>query len=245
MRWLLLSTLLVQSATAQSEADKLEAALTKFGDRNYRVKFGNKESGNMSLRTRIEKEGDRNIVVFEDRFAANLKGQELVLTATEKASLDRLRLISTKRITKDNGKEVQWTVSVEGKKATLQSPDQKQTIEVSERTIGEQAVVRGICAAEQKEGVTFTADVMSGIEDQLQRDHTFRCLGKELLEIGGKKVGAFKWQHKGEWTVPRKVDDEDVAVTTEVDNVYWISPDGYLLRQTSNGGRTEIILDVK
>jgi len=173
-----------------------------------------------------------------------IEGTEMILTVTEKASTDRLRLISAKRTTKEGGKEVDWILSVEGKKASLQSGGRKETIEVTEGTIGEHTVVRLVCAAEQKEGATFTADVLSGMEDQLQSGHSFRCLGKEQVEIGGKKFDAFKWENKGEWKVTRKIDDKEFPTSTRVDNTFWVSPDGYLLRSTG-AGASEFVLDAK
>ena len=229
---------------AQAQEGKYEAALKKFGDRSFLLLVNGEKAGTLTLKTRIEREGGRSVAVFEDRFVMAIKGEESILTVTEKASTDRLRLISAKRTTKEGGKEVDWILSVEGKKASLQSGGRKETIDITEGTIGEQAVVRLVCAADQKEGVTFTADVLSGVEDQLQRGHSFRCLGKEQVEIGGKKFDAFKWENKGEWKTIRKVGDEDVPGSTSVDNTFWVSPDGYLLRYAGAGG-AEMILDAK
>lgn len=240
----LLAAILLVPFQAQSEADKLEAALKKFGDRSYLLLVNGKKVGTLTLKTRIEKEGGRSVAVFEDRFAMTLEGVEMVLAVTEKASTQGLRLISAKRTTKEGGKEVDWTVSVEGTKASLQSGGRKQTLDVTEATIGEQAMVRLVCVAEQKEGVAFAVDVMSGVDDQLQRAHSFRCLGKEQVEIGGKKFDAFKWENKGEWKIVRKVGDEEVPGSTSVNNTFWVSPDGYLLRSTG-AGASEFVLDAK
>ena len=244
MKFLLTAILLVQAAPAQSPADKLEAALKKFGDRNYRILLDGKDAGICSLKTRIEKEGGKSVAVFEDQFAMALEEQKLVMTWTQKASTDRLQLISAKHTTDLSGRKSEWILQVEGKKALIESDGKKETVEIGVGAIGEAGMVRLVCAAEQKEGASFTADVMSGVANQFQPGHSFKCVGKESLDIGGKKLDTFKWENKGEWKSTVTVDGQEVPNSTSVQNTFWVSPDGYLVRSLGNG-RSELILDAK
>lgn len=244
MRILLAAVLLVQAAPAQSETDKMEAALKKIGDRTYRILLQGKEAGTCSLKTRIEKEGERSVAVFEDRYSLALEEHKIAILWTQKASLDRLRLISARHTTDLSGRKTEWVVAMEGKKAFIERGGKKETVEVSDGTIGEAAMIRLVCVAEQKEGAAFTADVISSEEHQFQPGHSFKCLGKESVDIGGKKVEAFKWENKGEWKSTRKVDGQEVPTTTTIENTFWVSPEGHLVRSMGSGG-SELVLDSK
>src|SRR5687767_11598527 len=135
----------LQAAPAQSEADKLEAALKKFGDRTYRIVEEGKETGTMTLKTSIERDGDKMAAVFEDRADMKIGDFQLTMTLNEKASLDGLRLISATRKGKTPDGDVDWRVSVRGGKAAMKVEDREQTIDVTARTVGELAVMRLVC----------------------------------------------------------------------------------------------------
>ena len=238
MRFALATLILLQAAPVQSEADKLEAALKKFGNRTYRILIEGEQVGTCSLKTRIDKEGARPVAVCEDRFSVTMGGEEVTMTTTERASLDRLRLVSSKMIGKVGGKETPVTIAVDGRKATMTFEDRTPIFDITDATVGEQAVIRLVCAAEQKEGAEFKVDVLNMTTGTFQPGHAFKCVAKEQIEIGGKKVDAFKWEQKGEWG-----DGKPPTSKTTVHNVYWVSPDGYLLRNVGRGG--EIVLDAK
>jgi len=236
--------LLIQAAPAQSEADKLEAALKKFGDRSYLILEKGEKIGAVTLRTRVEKEGGRSVAVFEDRITHTMNGREFTLTMTEEASTDRLRLLSSRKTVKGDDKEEHWSISVAEAKALMKVEGREQTIEITDVTIGEEGVMRLVCAAEQKEGSSFKTDVLSMTAERLETGHDFKCLGKEQVEINGRKFDAFKWEQKGEWKFTRKIGDQEVPGTSRVNHTYWVSPDGYLLR-VSYGSRMEVVLDAK
>ena len=243
---LLAASLLLQSASApaQSEADKLEAALKKFGDRSYLILANGEKVGTVTLKTRIEKGENGNLAVFEDRITQVMAGREATLTMTEKASTARLRLHSSKKTVKEGDKEDAWSIKVTGATALMKVEGREQTVEITDATIGEEGVMRLVCAADQKEGSSFKIDVLSMVAERLETDHEFTCLGKEQIEINGKKHDAFKWQQKGEWKFTRKIGDREVPGTSRVNHTYWVSPDGYLLR-VSYGRGMEIVLDAK
>ena len=93
----------------------------------------------------------------------------------------------------------------------------------------EPAMIRLLCAQEQKEGRSFQVDMFDIDMFRVQKDHAFTCSGKETIEIGGKKFDAFKWQEK--WTTK-----EDYHRT----RTYWVSVDGYLLRREGFNGLLEL-----
>jgi len=244
MRWLLLSTLLVQSAPAQSEADKLEAALKKFGDRNYRLKIAGKDWGTMTLKTRIEKECDQRRVLFEDSSVVGEVGEKSFHEIKESASIDRLRLISSRYELANKAHAELLIATVDRSKGKISVNGLESSIEITSSTIGEQAIYRLVCAAEQKVGNSFKVDILSLTAETLQADSSFRCIAKERIEIGGKQLEAFKWENKGSWKITKKVAGREPPLTLSVDNTYWVSPDGYLLRQTGMRG-LEMVLDAK
>lgn len=224
----------------QGQEAKLEEALKKFGDRNYKVLQDGKESGSMTLKTRLEKEGETQVVVMEDRIEMKAGEAEVQVTLTERAFLKGLRLISAKRTGKRPGGDIDWWVSVAGGKATLRLEDRTQTIDLPEGTIGEQAALRLVCAAEQKVGASFKADVFVMIAERVDRGHEFRCVAKETLDIGGARREAYKWEETWEGKITRN----GTTGTSKTANTYWAGADGYPLRAVIGPGM-EVVLDVK
>ncbi len=225
---------------AQSPEDKLEAALKKFGERSYKVLRDGKEAGTMTLKTRIEKEGEAKVVVMEDRVELKAGEDEMHMAFTERASLKGLRLISAKRTGKVPGGTIDWWVSVAEGKASLRVDDRQQTIDITEGTIAELAIMRLICAAEQKVGASFKADVLVMVAERMDRGHEFKCVAKETLDFGGTKREAYKWEETWEGKVTRN----GMTATSKTANTYWASPDGYPLRSIIGPGM-EVVLDVK
>jgi len=234
--------ILLPAAPAQSDADKLEAALKKFGDRKYRILQDGKESGNIIMKTRIEAEGDRKVVVMDDRFFFYRPPEVQGMLRTERADLKGLGLLSA--TVKHSDKDSRFSASVKDRKVILTVEGRDQTIEAPEGIVGESALLRLVCSAEQKKGAAFKVDVLSLTSEGLEPGHAFRCLGTETVEIGGKKVDAFKWESKREWKSVKKVGDEDIVISMSAENLYWVSPDGYLLRSTG-AGASEFVLDAK
>ena len=225
---------------AQSPEEKLEAALKKFGDRNYKVLQNGKESGTMILKTRVEKEGEARVAVMEDRIEIKAGDADMHMAFTERASLKGLRLISAKRTGKVPGADIDWWASVADGKASLRVEDRKQTIDAPDGTIGELAIMRLISAAEQKVGSTFKADVLVMASENLDKGHEFRCVAKETLEIGGAKREAYKWEETWEGKITRN----GMTATSKTANTYWASPDGYPLRSIIGPGM-EVVIDAK
>jgi len=242
MRLILLAALLLQAAPAQSDADKMEAALKKFGERTYSIMMEGKKIGTAVLRTRMEKEKGRTVAIFEDQIT--IGEGEMALKMKETASLDRLRLLGAEGSTKEGDKNEKVSVTVDGKKAKITGRDPEIVVELTDAAVGEHGMLRMLCAAEQKVGASFKLDVLSLTAEELQPGHAFTCVAKEQIEIGGKKVDAFKWANKGEWKKTRKVGDQEVPATTTVDNTFWVSPDGYVLRSMNPEGM-EVVLDAK
>ena len=111
------------------------------------------------------------------------------------------------------------------------------SFDTTETTVSEAAMIRLLCAQEQKEGQSFKVDLFDFHKPQVQKDHAFTCLGKETIEVGGKKFVAFKWQEK--WTTkpsPGDSSQEDM----DWKRTYWISVDGYLLKREGVDGVLEL-----
>ena len=236
MRLVFLAILALQAAPAQSESDKLEAALKKFGDRKYRVTEGGKPTGTMTLKTKLEKDGDGKIAVFEDTVIVDTGTGAVEVLLEEMASLDGLKLIGTSR-TSDN--KIQIAASIRDGDAILTGKDGHLIIRNVRNALGELAVLRLVGMKEQKVGGTFKANVfvLESPSDELV--HDFKCVAKETIEIGGKKVDAFKWEQKWKGKAIRDGADEDAAV----ENAYWVAADGTLLRFKI--GPKEMTLDAK
>lgn len=221
MRFIFAGLLLLQAAPAQSEADKTEAALKKFGDRTYNL-TGGLAPMTVTMKTRIEKVGDRKVAVF---IHGDVGG-----TAIETASLEGLLLLS--EISSDPKGDVRKEISIRDSQATIiQNGKEQETVAVTKSTVGVSALWRLICMKEQKVGASFRVDLLL-YGDRVSKDHEFRCVAKETIEIGGVKHAAFKWDQKGEWTVKMRREVHTFAIN----HSHWVSPDGYLLRWTAYKG---------
>jgi len=241
MNALLAALLLLQAAPAQSEAEKAEAAIKKFGVRKYKMLTQGKEAGTMVLQARVETEGGAKVVVLHLKGDSTIEGKVDGGTIDEKTTLEGLRLLSVRTRTADG--KVDEGISIKDGQATVTPVDgEVKTVKVTGSTIGFAAMFLIACVQEQKAGSTFKVDILH-FKD-LQKDHEFRCVAKETIEIGGKKYDSFKWEQKGKGTID--LPDEDI--TYKIENFWWISPDGYLLRMTTNeDGKVlnDMILDAK
>jgi hypothetical protein len=239
MRLFLAGILLVGAAPAQSEADKLEAALKKFGERTYSIKEAGQSTGTMTLKTRIEAGDDGKVAVFEDQIAAKTGDTETSVAISERASLNGLALIRGARNGKDSEGKFDWTGRIQDDDALLNVHGQMLVLRDAKGALGEQAVMRLVCAKEQKVGAEFKCKVLLLAPACVDEPHEFRCVAKETLEIGGAKREAFKWQQKWEGEAILKGE----SIKAKVDNSYWVGPDGTLLQFTS--GRKTLTLDAK
>jgi hypothetical protein len=220
---LLATILLAQAAPAQSEADQMEAALKKFGDRTYSIIIGGEPEGFRTLKTSVITDQGRKVVVLE----VKEEGQsgKTVRTTIERAELNGIKLISVET-TGFVGKSETSTIKVDGLKATLKyAGEEVKDVAITDRTVGEEALLRRVCAAEQKEGTELVVDVLRWPAPDLERARTLKCEGLKPVEIRGKKVDAYLWTES--WGAK-----------------YWVSPDGYLVRWTGPGG-VDYVLDAK
>jgi hypothetical protein len=233
MRVIVASVLLLQAASAQSEADKLEAALKKFGDRTYGMYVSGKKAGLLKMKTSFETENGRRIAVFEDSMIEPATGGKVTGTVTEKASLDRLRVSSLRWVTLQDGRKTVDTISVEGSKATVRSEGARKTLDVPDGTMGELGLLRRLCAKEQAKGASFTVDILSHATQDLQ-SRELKCDGDVEIEIAGKKQACFRWSEQTQEGKPG----------AQVKNTYWVSPAGHLLKYIGLGG-VEYVLESK
>ena len=232
MRKLLL-ILLIQAAPAQSEAEKLEAALKKFGDRTYGMYVSGRKSGLLKMKTKVETVDGRRLAIFEDSIIEPAVGGTETGKVTEKSSLEGLRLSSVRRVSVMSGSRIIDTFTIEGSKAVLRSAGEQKILDVPASTMGDLGVLRRVCAEEQKKGATFTVEVLSHAAQELQtRD--LRCDGDVDVEIAGKKQPAMRWSERGREGQPG----------ANVKNMYWVSAAGYLLKYVGPGG-VEYLLESK
>lgn len=240
MRLLLAAIFLLQAAPAQSEADKLEAALKRFGDRRYKILQDGQGSGSMTLRARIEKDGDGKAAVIEVGLTAMVKDFAVSLKFTEKASLDGCRLISAKMSGRDPVGDIDCAASVREATASITAKNKTHAIEVTERTVGELAPLVMACTTDQKVGASFKVDVLRMVTQRLEKGREFTCVAKETVEIAGRKFDAFKWEERWVQEGPK----DGAPIPAKVETTYWVSPDGYVLRTLGSQGM-EVVLDAK
>jgi hypothetical protein len=222
MKWLLLASLLVQAAPAQSEADKLEAALKKFGDRTYTRFIDGIEAGYRTLKTSLVTEKGRTVSMLE---VSEIESGKTLSTTVEEAELNGLKLKTARRGEVVGGKSELNTITVDGLKATLKyAGKEDKVVAITEDTVGEEGLLRRICATEQKEGAELKLDVLRYPARDIER-RTLKCEGLKQLEIRGMKFDAYLWVEPGNLK-------------------YWVSPDGYLLRWIAPGG-ADFVLDAK
>ncbi|HZN62439.1 MAG TPA: hypothetical protein VFC90_08555 [Planctomycetota bacterium] len=237
MRALLAAILAILSAPAQSEADKVEAALRRFGDREYRVFEKGNPVGRCTLKTRFEGEGGARLAIFEDRIEKAGDTPQAV-TYTEKAALKGLRLRWATRV--DGGiTEDDPRISIEDGNAEVASAQGNLVLNKVEGACGERALIRLICGAEQKVGSVVTADLLVLDPVDYQRKQQVKCVAAETLDIGGTKFATFKWVDKREG---RSILSGE-PVPYSFNNAYWVGPDGALLKFTL--GSMEMVLGNK
>ena len=234
MRLLLAALLLLQAPPPQTEAEKLEAFLKKFGDRKYGMYVSGRKAGKLTLKSKIETEDGKSLVVFEDIRTETSAGGTVKTTFTEKATPNGLRLFSSRRVTDSGGRKTVDLITVTGTKAAVRFDDEKrQELDIPEKTVGEEAVLRLVCAADQKKGEVFTVDVLSQATGELQ-SRDLKCDGDWDVEIAGKKQPALRWSERGREGQPG----------AQVKNTYWVSPAGHLLKFIGLGG-VEYVLEAK
>jgi len=219
-----------------SDADRMEAILKKAGEHTYVFIQNRQKIGTLSLKTRIEMEAGRKIAIFEDKADLELEGEKMTMSLKETAALGHLGVLSSMRHNNDGD----WSIKIDGTKATMKVEGREQTLEITKMVVGEQGLLRLVCVAEQKAEATFKVDVLSMTGERLEKEHHFRCLGKEGVEIGGKIIDSFKWEEKWEWKGMVK----GVPTTSRAENTYWVSPDGYLVRIVGATG-LETVLETK
>jgi hypothetical protein len=231
MRLLIALLLLVPP---QSEADKLEESLKKFGNRTYGMFVSGRKAGKLTMKSKIETDGGKRIVVFEDVRSETSGGGTVKQTVTEKADIEGLRLLSSRRVTDSAGRKTLDLITVTGTKAGVRFDDEKRKeLDVPEKTIGEQAVLRLVCAAAAERGALLQVEVLSQATGELE-SRELRCEGTVDVEIGDRKVEAVRWREKGYEGKPGG----------HVKNTYWVSPAGHLLKYVGAGG-VEYVLESK
>jgi hypothetical protein len=239
MRWILLVSLLVQSAPPQSEADKIEAALKKFGERKYRILEKGKETGTLTLKTRVETRDKEKRVILEDRMEMKNGKLDADLELTEESSLDKLLLIRAARSGTAPDDEAKASVIQRGGDAFMSANGQHLIIRDTKTAIGERAVMRLVCLKEQKVGDTFRADVLVLDPMDWQEGRRFKCVAKEVVDVGDRKIETFKWEEKYAGTSSLSGKEIDV----NINNAYWVGPDGYPVRMKL--GEVEMHIDAK
>ncbi|HEU4339762.1 MAG TPA: hypothetical protein VFS19_06810 [Planctomycetota bacterium] len=234
MATLIASLLLLQAPPAQTETEKLEAQLKKFGNRTYAMYVSGRKAGKLTMKSKLETEDGRRIVVFEDIRLETSAGGTVKVTVTEKASVEGVRLISSRRVTDSDGRKALDLITVTGSKAAVRFDDEKRKeLEIPEKTVGEQAVLRLVCSAVQEKGTFIAIDVLSQFTGELE-SRELKCEGKVDIEIGDRKVEAIRWQERGQAGKPGG----------HVKNTYWVSSAGHLLKYVGGGG-VEYVLESK
>jgi hypothetical protein len=214
------------------DAARVESVLGKAPERRYKILVRGESIGSWTMKSSIEQDGGRKVVVLVDELDVTTPDGRQKMTIRETASLDGLRLISVKR----TGDGLDWSAKVEGRKATMKVDGRESTHDTAAGTVGESGILRVVCAAEQKEKAEFKVDMLTLVAERHETGHNLRCVGREQVDIGGKKFDAFRWEHT--WS------GKGGGLESTRDSTYWVSPDGYLLRATERPGM-EMVLDAK
>ena len=230
---ILASVLLIQAAPAQSEADRMESALKKFGNRTYGMYVSGKKAGLLKMKTRIESEGGRRLAIFEDSMTEPATGGTVTGTVTEKASLDGLRLSSLRWVSVLDGRRSIESITVEGTQAVVILEGEKKTLDVPGKTMGESGLLRRLCAVEQRKGDILNVDILSHVTHELE-SRQLKCDGEVDIEIAGRKQAAFRWREQV----------EEGKSGANVKNTYWVSSAGHLVKYIGLGG-VEYVLEAK
>ena len=162
-----------------SDADRIEAIFKNAREHTYAFMQNRQKIGTLSMKTRIDKEAGRKVAVFDDQVVLELDGKKMTMSMKETAALGHLGILSSIRHNNDGD----WSIRIDGTKATMKVESQEQTFEITEMVVGEQGLLRLVCVAEQKVQSSFKVDVLSMTGERLEKEHQFRCVGKERIEI--------------------------------------------------------------
>lgn len=227
MRLVLVTLLLLQAAPAQSEADKLEAALRKFGNRTYKILLKGEPVGTYALKTRVAEEEGQKLAFLEDRLETKIGETVRTTDYTEKAVLKGLALHwTTQTDTALEGKSVPVIAIKDGDGHVSTTAGKRMHLKAVAGALGERALFRLVCMKEQKIGATLKVNALVLEPIDYQMDREVKCVAKETLSIGGRKIAAFKWEDKrdGSSILTGK------PVPVPIDNAYWVGPDGALVK---------------
>lgn len=237
---LALATLLLLQAPVQSEADKVEAAIKKMTDREYRMIVRKEEIGTLTLKSRVDTEGDRKIAVFESVMKVPREGRIEESTTVEKADLEGLRFLSMKVVGLDG--KINYSLEVKDGKVGVKTLEGKtKSIEVTKTTVTEMTLYRFACVREQKVGSTHTLDLFD--YHNIQKGYELRCVERKTVELAGAKHDVFIWRLSGESTI----DLPDGPLKLKFEYTYWVTPEGLLIRYAMAAGdrKDENVLELK
>lgn len=227
MRMVLAAVLLVQAATAQSETDKVEAALKKFGTRTYRILEKGKPVGTFSLKTTLVEEDGLKLAVFEDRLETKVGESTRTVDFSEKATLKGLALHwGTQKDSASKATSDPVITIRDGDGHVSTSATGNMLLKKVAGALGERALFRLVCMKEQKVGAVIEVHALVLEPIDYQMDRTVKGVAKENLEVGGRKIAAFKWVDKRDGS--SILTGKPVAVP--IDNTYWVGPDGALVK---------------
>ena len=239
MRLILAALLLLQAAPAQTEADKVEAAIKKMTDREYRMIVSGREIGTMTLKNRVETEGGRRIAVFESVLKMTRAGEPQEELMIEKANLDGLQFLS-RRLVRLGGVVDKVMEVKDGKIALKKIDGATKQVEVTKVTVSEGALYRLPCVQEQKVGAALKIDVL---DFDLQKGYELKCVERKEVELGDAKHDAFIWRLSGENTIELP----SGHMKMKFEYIYWVTPEGLLLRYSMATGdeKDQNVLELK
>jgi hypothetical protein len=217
--------------------ERVEAGLKKPLDRSYRLVENDRAVGTLKLRRATDTVEGRTVVVFRQEMEWTLEnGDQARMTFVETADAKDLRLVSA---TYNDG-SYEWSVDVGERRANFTGGGANdRRVAVTDVTVGEVALLGVLAAAEQKDGVTLKLDVVSIPIRQYQPGHTLRCVGRDAVEIDGKRVDAFKWEDTWETTVTRGGEPRVVSNA----RTFWIAPDGHPVRFDGPRGTKAVLAE--
>ena len=221
MQIILAAALLLQAAPTQAE--RIEAALKKMTDREYRMVGSEGEIGTMTFKQRIETEGGRKVAVLEFVARMTRDGKTEEGTMSVKADLDGLRFLSMKSVD-PSGKAGPALEVKDGKVEVKTLGGVAKSIDVTSTTVLEMSLLRLPGVLEQKVGSTLKVDVLD--LSSMNKDYELKCLERTTLELAGTKHDAFKWRLTGKSQLDLPSGPEVFKVTYN----FWVNPEGVLLR---------------
>ncbi len=169
-------------------AERIKALAKSHAERHFEFRLNGEKIGGGVLKTREEK----GTLILEDTLEIDWKGRKIKMNLEQTSSFDRWLNPLAIHSKDGDGKDVK-TFKAEIKDGMLKSD--VRNFAVSDKVVTSFALFRVVATLPQRKGFRFDFDSLEAEELNYKQGHMLECRGQEEIELDGKPVAAWAWQH--------------------------------------------------